>query len=375
MGTDNVFGLQDDEDAVEIVDAFDDGDENEGDTGGDDDGAGPENDGTTDVDNAGSSTADTDPESETGAEPPPQPTAPETPETPGPPPESEPDREPPAGSLLAGRFASPADLERGYGELRTLQNRTALRAQELEAEVARRDDYLRRILPALEQARSPQQAAPPTVQIDPNVLRAAQEAGLPEEALPVLTQLADQIAAQRVGEVRSELQVREAQTQQQAAASSESAIVDRTLADFFARHPDVVRGGEEDEAIGRVVFDLDLRLDDPEALDIALEVARDEDLHRVIVANPHFVDTDEGMDFARAQAAELRTRRTAAGNGNGATPPATPDPQAAAAAAHTAAHVETRSTTPAPAAVDSADDIWAKALKLAEAERGSPLGV
>ena len=155
--------------------------------------------------------------------------------------------ETPTEQLLAGRFRTQEDLERGYLNVRELHERTAARAREIEERNARLEQ-------ALEQATAVrQQPAPQPVPLDPQVIAAAQERGLDPEALPVIQYLAAQEADRRAEQMRVEQQTMAEQQAQQAEARAERDRWQSDVVAFQEAHPDVAPGSDLERAIADII--------------------------------------------------------------------------------------------------------------------------
>lgn len=195
--------------------------------------------------------------------------------------EGEAEEAPEGEPLYAGRYRSVEDLEKGYKEFQAQYTR---QQQEL---LSQRQEMEK----LKEQSTETQQLFSQMAPLMQEVL-----AGDDPEMLERLQ--AQQLIAQQVEEKVAPMreQMESARQQQEMVAH---------IAAFRARHPDVAPNTQADFEVAQVVRDLDLRVADPDALEIAYEAHRWPGLRTVLVASPHLVDSDEGMNYARVQAQQL----------------------------------------------------------------------
>lgn len=212
--------------------------------------------------------------------------------------------------LLAGKYKSVEDLEKGYNELRDLQRRTAERAkaadlqrQELEARSLQIQQALQQTIPVVQQALAARQAQ--QQQADPYGLDTEQQQpGLdPRMVMP----LVDMQVQQRM------LEMQNATAMQQAAAMQYNSAND-ALQQFYTAHPEVEPQGEVDASVAQTIVTLNqawgpsgstLDLTSPDVFEIAYEATKRPALRQVLEVNPALIDTDAGMELARRQAALL----------------------------------------------------------------------
>jgi hypothetical protein len=212
--------------------------------------------------------------------------------------------------LLAGKYKSVEDLEKGYNELRDLQRRTAERAkaadlqrQELEARSMQIQQALQQTIPVVQQALAARAAQ--QQQTDPYGLDTEQQQpGLdPRMVMP----LVDMQVQQRM------LEMQNATAVQQAAAMEYNSAND-ALQQFYSAHPEVEPQGEVDASVAQTIVALNqawrpsgstLDLTSPDVFEIAYEATKRPALRQVLEVNPAFIDTDAGMELARRQAALL----------------------------------------------------------------------
>lgn len=214
-----------------------------------------------------------------------------------------------AERLLAGKYRSVDELEKGYRELRDLQRRTAERAkaadlqrQELEARTMQIQSALQQTIPAVQQALSARQAQ----QADPYGLdpQAQQQQGLdPRMVMP----LVDMQVQQRMMEYQNIQSARQA-------AADEYQTANSALQEFYNTHKEVEPQGEIDASIASTIVSINeaweptgstLDLTNPEIFEIAYEATQRPALRQVLEINPALIDTDTGLELARRQAALL----------------------------------------------------------------------
>ena len=223
--------------------------------------------------------------------------------------QAQPEGEQTPQQLYAGRYQKVEDLESGYKNIQRLHSRTAeqLRAQELRNQ--QMEAALQRVMPYLQQLQQNGQQPPEFDPSDPQQIQ--------------------RVIDQRVAQATQNLT---AQQQAQQAAS----VIDS----FRAEHPDVAPGTELDVRMAQVITEFqrdpdgnrrpDLFPLQPENLNVAYELARDENLlnmtmeldlqpsaeniqiakealahpafAEVLLAQPHLLDTDHGLNYARKQA-------------------------------------------------------------------------
>lgn len=238
-------------------------------------------------------------------------------------PEAQPE-ETPQERLFANKYRSVEELEKGYQELLKLHNRTARSAREYEQRYAILEQQARALESALQQALPlMQRAVQPRVVTPPPQPRA-------EEPPPLGWEQPQPQQPPRpvfVGPTPAEVQqYAEAMAQQRIAAQQAAAAQDadrmifaqeaqEAIMKFYEDHPDV--RGEADAEMARTILELNaawedqdwvLDISDPEALEIAYEASQWPALREVLKLNPSLVDTDEGMELARAQAEALDAR-------------------------------------------------------------------
>lgn len=255
------------------------------------------------------------------------------------------------------KFKSVEALGEGYKNAILLHNRSAQRAREAEENANEWRRVAEQATQMLDARRAPAQ---PTGELPPDIAALAKEAGVDEDTLRVAQALVarqgqEQSSAMNQAQMEREME----QRRQQAAAQLQA-----TVSDFFSRHPEVDQGGEMDNKLGEVVgyFRLDPSM--PDSLEAAYELARDPELDKYVRANPHLIDTDEGIAQARDQLALNKRLELAASSHTAA------QNEAARQAALTKASVETGSGTP-PTSPGGENDEWAQVLAVARSDRGA----
>lgn len=264
----------------------------------------------------------------------------------------------------AGRFKSPEELEKGYGELFGKVERERGEARALAAEVTEQREALRAIATWIQT----QQAAAPV--IDPQLVSSMREQGMDDAQIALTIQAAQQIAEGAVAPVKSELEAERARGESQVQVQARQSIVNN----FMTKHADLSR-----ETFANVVstfdslgFDSYDDQDWPALLELAHDAAIDPSLAEVLTINPNYADTDAGVREAYRLAAE-RSGRTNGAPAPGNTPapvPAAAADEAARQQALAAVHVETGGTgVPASSTAGPPPELYDKVLALAAEDR------
>jgi hypothetical protein len=253
--------------------------------------------------------------------------------------------------LYAGRFQSVDALVDGYRNVEAWGTRTAQEAAEAKREIAamqERYDAQQQQYEQLAQIILQKQA-----EEDPEL---AQRLALMQQVQP----LVDQGIQQRMAPIQQQL---ESQRQEEA-ANAEFLQLAQQVAAFRAAHPDVLPNSPQDVRLSEMVKELDLNPRAAGSLDVAWEASQNPHLHATLKAQPHLMETDEGMAEARFWA-QARAQAVAAAPGNGASN---------GAAARTAAFVETGGTgAPVTGAPGASKDEFDEAIAVWQENRGSPL--
>lgn len=204
--------------------------------------------------------------------------------------------EEPVEPLLLGRYKTPEDLANAYQELRGLQERVSQESHAKDEQIEEMKALLSQAAEALQGPKTPQ--AP-----DPQLIAWAEQNGIDPQSLPVLQQMADQAAQQRLAPMQEQLEAQKAEAERQAEYQQQVSSVQA----FRTKHPEITPNSDEDnrhaEIFAALREDPQIKLQwNEETLEIAYEAAQDPDFYSIIRANPALIDTDEGLDYARWQA-------------------------------------------------------------------------
>lgn len=187
--------------------------------------------------------------------------------------------------LYAGKFQTVEAIEDGY---RNAEARLTQATQE--AAQGRRD------FEAL-QSQFQQQAAL-LESLAPMILQQQVEANpeLAEELQAALRQ--QQAAEQAQAPLRQQIEA----MQQERAREQEDYAKALVIARWRQEHPDVAPNSPADYALAQAAQTLDLDISVTESLDLALDASRDPALMTVLRANPHWIEQEGGVEYAKAQA-------------------------------------------------------------------------
>lgn len=255
------------------------------------------------------------------------------------------------------KFKSVEALGEGYRNAILLHNRSAQRAREAEANAAGWQETAEKALAMLQARQTP---APDPSVLPPDIAQLAKETGVDEDVLRVAQALVNRQSQSQTLAMQSEQVQREMAQRSQFAQQQLQA----TVQDFFTRHPEVTEGSDVDMKLGQTIayFRLDPSL--PDALEVAYELVSDPELEKLVRANPHWIDNDEGMAYAREQLAENKRSVETASTQSAA------QNEVARQAALRKAAVETGSGTP-PTSPGGENDEWAQVLAVARKDRGA----
>jgi len=204
--------------------------------------------------------------------------------------------------LIFGKYKDLEAAQKGYDNLRDLQRRTAERASQYERE---HDFLLER---AKELEATLQQAIPYIQQLEQARAQADPYAEAPQASSVITPQQVDLITQMRVQEQR---QAWEAERQQQEQLASQREAVNV----FLEAHPELEEGSELDNELYEAYTalngaweraDTEVNLGDPATLEILLETTKNPELLKILQMRPEYIDTDEGMQLARLEAAMLK---------------------------------------------------------------------
>lgn len=287
----------------------------------------------------------------------------------------------------AGRFETPEQLEQAYATDRTHMLQAAERANAAERRLSEVETAIQRYL---EHQKTQQQAVPaqPAPQPVPEpsdaelvnlgfesreqyravANRLQQE--LDQRYAPVIQQMT---AAQR--QMAERMQADEqARSQQSAEAQAQQARaeVSQAITSFRTAHPEFAPGTDQERSLADTIQRFNLAwTGDPsgqreggfevgsvEALEIAAEAMASPALARVLEVNPHYFDTEAGMELARHQASLMQasTRAATSQPAGTRTAPASP-------------HVESGATGTIPGSSGASRDEFDAVLELDHAMR------
>lgn len=222
--------------------------------------------------------------------------------------------------MYAGRFPRSEEglkqFERSYKELQTAFQQAREEGLENGSRVAQMEMALAQLGPVLKEL---QQRTMPEEEREQN------------ELAEYIQNIINQSVEARVAPLQYQQQQERAQGAEQAA-----------IAAFAAAHTDIEPNSAEDIELQKFVQATSIDRTNLESLEIALEAVRDPALRMVLEDRPHLIDTDESLEYARAQAKLLAPQLGLApgtqGTGTGAAQ------QGQAGARRQAAHVETGGT-------------------------------
>lgn len=256
--------------------------------------------------------------------------------------------------LLAGRFKTVEDLEAGWRESDAFARRAAGRANQAEtasrqaaAELAAMREQIKVLQPLIDAQQRPQ--------IDPAML---EQAGIDPSQLGLVQQLIDHQVESRLGPVQQQI---EAEATARTAEQADRARLEAISA-FRAAHPD---SDQHETPMVDLLDDLGV-LEQPRQrpdgtwyhpgpkdagwYEVAFEAVQRPALARVLRGNPTLSETDDGMEVARAQAAQLEALAARTAQPQGAPAPTAPAPPGSAAVltgpANTPAGAEQRAKDP-----------------------------
>ena len=186
---------------------------------------------------------------------------------------------------------------------------------------------------------------------DTNQRRASEDPEFAErwEAMQANQQLVDQQVSAQIDPLRQQLEIQQRQAELQA-----------VVGQFLTKH-EVAPGSAKDIELDRIVKNMDFDIGDPNALELAYAMSEDLNLRKVLTANKHWSETNEGLELAQAEAARLAAVAAPATTTTAPAPP----PEVP--------HVETGSSgaPSAGAPGDRPKDAFDEALDLAKQEKES----
>jgi hypothetical protein len=214
----------------------------------------------------------------------------------------------------AGKYTSAEELEKGYKELRDLQRRTAERAKAaerqrlmVEQKALELQKTLQEAVPAIQQYMQ-QQQKPVAADGEQQWPWEENTALTPAQVKPLIDQV-----------IQTRLMEAEQQRNQQSAEEQAARAASDALSQFFSAHPEIEPDSEEDSRIAETIVTLHkswesegwtLDLTDSGNYEIAYEASQRPALQKVLELNPSYVESEDGMLLARAQAEILESRLT-----------------------------------------------------------------
>lgn len=265
----------------------------------------------------------------------------------------------PAGTPYEGRYSTKYQTVEAFEEAHRnaldLSQRQAERARQAEAQLMQANEYLRLAGEYFEQQQKQQQqpVAPAAAAQDPELLALAEQYGVDPEVMAATRALIAKEAEQQVAPLQQQmLEQQQAQALERAQAAAKSQIIAFKQAHEADLTEDVESG------IVDVFNHFGLDATAAENYEIALEVAQNPSLGKVLRANPDWIYSADGLDYAREQAS-LRI-----------VAPPTVSREAEVAAARKRATVESGSGGGAgPIEDDRPKDTYDLALEIASDER------
>lgn len=276
--------------------------------------------------------------------------------------------------LWAGRFDDPKKLEESYKEAQRWATRESQaraeaerRAAAIEAQFQQTQEQLKQILPELQRRMAEEQGYEPGQ--DPFTQQQQQAAAIQEAARKEAQRLMEQERAQRTqAEAQQAISQFRSEHPEVAPGTPLEADIYRLFREYqsedanFLPTPEnlnTVHSLATDPRVKGVLDSLNL-FPDPEYVTRAKELAEDPALATVVIANPHLIDTEQGMAWARSQVRPATQT------------PNTEVSQQRAAEMKKNAHVEKGSSgVPAAAAPGARPDDWLSEIKAVE-ERDQP---
>lgn len=282
----------------------------------------------------------------------------------------------------AGRFETPEQLETAYTQAQQHMMSAAERANAAERRLAETNAAVQRYLES-ERARQQPPAQPPQPQPVPEPTDAelialgfesreqyravAQrvQAELDQRYAPALQQMSE--SQRQLAQRMQNEEVARAQQSQEAQAREAQAEATRVLSTFRTAHPEFAPGTPREAALAGTIQRFNAAwTGDPTgaaegsfevtadgALEIAAEALDNPALARVLEVNPHYIDTDAGMELARHQATLIQASSRAATTQPAGNPTAPASP-----------HVESGATGTIPGSSGASRDEFDAVLEL-----------
>lgn len=207
--------------------------------------------------------------------------------------------EPEPGTPYQGRYSTKyqtiEQMEEAHRNALDMSRREQEKAKQIEEQNRQLVEYLRLAGEYIEQQ---QKAAKEPPKKTPTELQAeADKYGVDPETLQVARQIAAEEANQRVEPIQEQLQRQQEEYQQQQYAQQAAQRAQQEILNFRSLHDDLNEEVEQEMVDVFNEFSLDPLVTDN--YEIALEAARNPSLREVLQANPTYIDTDAGMNFAR----------------------------------------------------------------------------
>lgn len=250
--------------------------------------------------------------------------------------------------LYAGKFQTVEAIEDGYRNAEARLTQATQEAAEtrrnfeaLQAQFQQNQQLLETLAPAIIQQ-----------QLEANP-------GLAEELQAALRQ--QQAAEQAQVPLRQQIEA----MQQERAQEQEDYAKALVIARWRQEHPDVAPNSPADYALAQAAQALDLDISVVESLDLALDASRDPALMTVLRANPHWIEQEGGVEYAKAQARLIS---------QGTPSPAPVQANQATTTTATSAYVETGGQgAPTSGAPGGGKDEFDEAVAAYNQEKRSPL--
>lgn len=207
--------------------------------------------------------------------------------------------------LIFGKYKDLEAAQKGYDNLRDLQRRTAEQRQAVSAE----NDFL--LARARELEETLKQAIPYIQQLEQRN-RDVDADGVPAPSAPITPQQVDLMVQMRTQEQRAAWEAERAEQEQRAAQQAAVGV-------FLEAHPELEQGSELDGAMYDAYTalnsawersDTEVNLGDTATLEILFEASQNPELLKILQMRPEYIDTDEGMQLARLEAAMLKSNGT-----------------------------------------------------------------
>jgi len=216
--------------------------------------------------------------------------------------EVEPEPEP-EGTPYSGRYSTKyqtiEQMEEAHRNALAMSQQEQQKAKQIEEQNRQLVEYLRMAGEYIEQQQKAVKEVPQT-KTATELQAEADKYGVDPETLQVARQIAAEEAAQRVEPIQEQLQKQQEEYQQQQYAAQSAQRAQQEILNFRSLHDDLNEEVEQEMVDVFNEFQLDPLVTDN--YEIALEAARNPSLREVLQANPTYIDTDAGMNYARRMA-------------------------------------------------------------------------